>query len=500
MIWNLNKPPQPTTPPIPNLKTEKGVRLYLLGLLRGLLIIGKPGAGKTRLLAWIIIEMMRECPELAILVLDASGALRKDLVGHILTKKEPLKSQLLARLNIDIPFHPEYVQPMPEFHKDYGVPFENQIQRVRGNFEKLHPELMALGVMGQPMINECLPELGRLVCAIENEHGDTYQVTEWLRLLQDKSQLARAVAVAGGRVPSAKRYFERMLSGSQDSYDQWERVTYAFRSALGVYQAKEMRARMGFYKPALSMGEMEEKGMCNIVSGERMPLPDHLLEMNYIFTQMYSMFRVQVNKRTPDSPNNTPFMIVFEEAPILWKVPGMADETFEISSYYRSRFVLPVIDIQGTYQTNIDNQYQRRKLWSIGNIILMGLDGVEDSREAMENISNYGPSVVLPQQPGQPTRVAPMPEHSQYTQSANWVQLLQHRSCVIRRYISPAEMSPYITYVPRIQDIPVANSNQIAECTEEIFKKRAVPIRTALDVVNSRELPPNTPTQGRKPS
>jgi hypothetical protein len=161
---------------------------------------------------------------------------------------------------------------------------------------------------------------------------------------------------------------------------------------------------------------------------------------------------------------------------------------------------MPVIDIQGTWQTGISDQYQRRKLWAIGNIILMGLDSVEDGWEAMHNIGNFGPTATLPI-PGQ-YNYPVAPEHAQYTMAANWVQMFKQRECVVRRYKDQAVMDPSIIYVPKIQDIKVAESTLVEKTSDEIFKKRAVLTRDALNVVNQRELnevkqPP--PEQGRKP-
>ncbi len=474
-------------PPIPNLREARVLEITLAGLVRALLVLGKPGSGKTRLIAWMIVMIMRLFPDQGILVIDASGKLKNDILGIIKLLPKPERDALKKRLVIDIPFHPEYTHTMPEWHPDYGVDLELQIQRTAENLRKLNPEMALAPILGESAFKEMFPELGRLLTALVNEHGETWQITEGKRLLLDGSQLALAVKQGGSRSPSAKWFFEGL---KQASGQEREMRSYALRSALGVVEPREMRARLGYYKPSWTVGELEQKGLCCIISGEYMLGREQ--QFNYLVMQIHSLFRMQMNQRRPDDPAVKPFLYVLEEVPALYQVPGMAQEIAGITSFYRSRKVEVVLSLQATWQVE---KSAKEHIWSLGNLLVLGLDDFNDARLAAEHLFYYGPTTVKQESRTETQNPITEPEHGQYTAEANWIQSFAQRECVIRRYFSESTMDRFVRHVARIQDIPVSDDAQgIAELSEQIFLSRAVSIREALEAINQRVLVPEKST------
>jgi hypothetical protein len=388
-LWDVffGKPP----PSIPNLRMGLDEVLPFYGLVRGTLVIGKPGSGKTRFIAWLTVLYMLKFPDRGILILDASGALKKDILAIALLLSEKERMSILRRLIIDIPFNGEYVHSMPEFHRDYGVSYEKQIQRVADNFRKLNPKTMELAMLGKPTFEEMITELFRLLCAIRNDAGENWQITEAKKLLTDGSQLAMALNQFGGRVPEAKWYFEQFTKMKVDDRER-EMRSYTLRSALGVIEPREMRARLGGYKPSWTIEELDKRGLCAIVSGERML--DQEPQMNYIFSQVYSLFRQEMNKRLPDDPKDKPFLFMIDEAPVLYRVPGMAQELGELSTFYRSRKLELVIIIQALWQVTKEMQGQ---LWSLGNKVVFSLEDMDDASSIAEHLFYYASTMVKPE-------------------------------------------------------------------------------------------------------
>jgi hypothetical protein len=470
-------------PPIPNLRDDRILQIILAGLIRALLMLGKPGSGKTRILAFLITLYMMTFPDRGILVIDASGKLKNDILGIIQLQPEEVRERLTKRLVIDIPFHPEYTHTMPEWHADYGVDMELQIQRSAEVLRRLNPEIELAPILGAAAFKEMFPELARLLTAIQNEHGETWQITEAKKLLIDGSQMALAIKQAGGRAPSAKWYFEAQKQATSQERDM---RSYALRSALGVVEPRELRARVGYYKPSWTVGELERKGLCCIVSGEYMLGREQ--QFNYVVMQIHSLFRMQMNQRRPDDPAVKPFLYVLEEVPALYQIPGMAQEIAGITSFYRSRKVEVILSLQATWQVD---KSAAEHIWSLGNLLVFGLDDFNDARLAAEHLFYYGPTTVKQESRTATQNPITEPEHGQYTAAANWIQSFRQREVVIRRYFSESQMDRFVRHVTRIQDIPVSdNAQAIGELSEQIFRSRAISIREALEVINQRVLVP----------
>lgn len=501
-LFGPSTPPRPTEPDIPNLIKTNNVSFPLNGLLAGLLIMGRKGVGKTRLLAHLIVQNMRQCPELSILVLDASGVLTKDIVGIILTLQERERQPLLDRLVVDIPFHPDYTQTLPFWHPSYGTDKEDQIKKAMETINQLNPDTMSLPFMGRPAMEKMQTELFRVLSAIENEYGETFQITEATKFLDDASQIRNALSIVGMKVPSAREYFMNVTNPSHVDHRDFENRSYAMKSCYLPFESPSIRARVGYYKPSYTMKEVAEHGLCCIVDGRN--ILGHEKEMNYIFGQEYNFFKAVVDRRNPNYPH-PPFMIVFEEASQFYAIPDMTNKIMEISNIYRSRKVIPVIDLQGTWQTKMYNDVERRGFWSMGNVLLFGLDSWDDAKEAVHNITNYEPGIAPVQTPGQPERYVALPQEAGYIQAANWLQHFQPRQVLMKRYLSEGVIDQYIYYVPKVQDIKTIYDGKpqnlilVDKVIEDKFLERAGKhtINEMLRTINERKIiiPPSKPTQ-----
>ena len=471
------------TPAIPNLRDDFDGKIYPAGLIRGLFTIGRPGSGKTRFMAGMVVLIARFFPKVGMVIMDASGQLCNDILAIIMLLPVFERELIEKRLVVDIPNHPEYTQTLPELHRDYGVPFESQIQRLAENLRRLNPQTMELGMLGKPALEEMLPELLRVICAIENEHGENWQLTEAKKLLIDNSQMAIALGLVGSRVPESAFYFKSM---EKIDAKEKEMRSFTLRSVLGVIEPRFIRARIGYFKPSWCPSEAVEKGLIVLVSGEN--LLDQELQSNYIFTQIYSMIRQEINRRHPNDPKDNPFLIVIDEAPILFKVPGLAREIGEISTFYRSRKVWLIVIVQALWQVAKE---LREQIWSFGNIASFAVEDINDARELAEQMLRYNPK--MEKQSARTIYQNPItePEHGEYTMLAQWIQNFKKREVLMRRYFNEGKKDKYIRHVFRTPDVEGKKDLQEIEAyKEKIFKQRAIPIRDALEVINQRHLTP----------
>lgn len=474
-------------PTIPNLKMGIEQVLYFEGLIRGLFMIGKPGSGKTRFAAYTIVSFMEYYPDRGAVILDASGALCDTILDIILTLPKERKEKLLKRIVYDELCHPEYTHTQPEFSPAYGVDMETQVQRVSENLRRLNEDLVKNNpTLGGIALNEMAPQLFRLLTVIQNQYGENWQITEGKKLLTDGMLMTRVLDRFGFRAPESKWYFENIYQNMDMRKGENELRSYTLRSVLGVIEPREVRARVGYYKPTWTPKEADEKGLFVLVSGERML--DKEPQLNYLFTQIHSLVRQYINTRRPNDPKNKPFLYWIDEAPVLVKVPGMARELGEVSTFYRSRNLYIGIIVQALWQLSDELKEQA---WSMGNIVAFGVDDFNDARVIAEQLFHYGPTTI--KQPARTHTQNPItePDHGQYTLFANWLQDMRQRFFVMRRYYDEAKADKYIWYsktktVPTLQD-----HQELLDTKERILKERGIGIREALEVINNRKLEPD---------
>lgn len=474
-------------PPFPSMASGGYDQLLDEGLTMGTLYIGRQGTGKTSSLARHLVDNFKAYPDRAIFVLDWSGSISDNILKLIL--QEPEYEKYLKRVVYDELGNPEWVIPLPEFSLAYGN-FEEQVQRVSNNLSKLAPELVKeapfLAGLG---IREIAPQLCRVLTAITNQHGETWQITELRKLIIDTKLLQLALTKFGNQIPASEWFLKQTYLSIKHS--ERELRSYALMSLLGAIEPRETKARLGYYRPGWTPIEAISKGQLVLVNGAR--LINQKNTQHYLFTQAYSLIMAEINKRTPGNPNDKPIALVMDEVYSLISIPGMAEEIGMLSPLYRSRKLELYIVLQALSQLAPN---LREQIWSLGNIVCFAVSNVDEAYEIAHQLFNYEPTTVKLPPKSDTQQPVLEPDRGQYLAIANWIQRLKHRECIMRRYTSEKILDKYLRHVPQTKEHP---NKEIQESVEEIKIKllqgRGVRVRDALDVINERNItaPNNKP-------
>lgn len=466
-------------------------RLYDAGLTMGTLYIGGQGTGKTTALARHLVDYMRRYPNRAIFVLDWSGSITDSLLSIILADEN--KDTLLKRVIYDQLGNTEWVMPLPEFSKEYGGTYEDQIQRVVENFKKLSPELVANApLLGGLAVSEIAPHFMRLLTAITNDAVDpdeTWQITEAKRLMVDQGLLRKVVAKYGSKIPETAWYLVQEFLTSNMKAGERELRTYALRSILNITDIREVKARLGYYHPGWTPKETIEKGKLVIVDGAK--LIDQHGPQYYLFTQVFSLIMAELKRRRPANPADESVSLVLDEVRSLMKIPGMAPELASLAPQYRSRKLQLYIVLQELAQLSDE---LRPHIWSLGNIVCFGMFNFDEAYELAQQLFPYEP--LRERLPATNSRNRPIMEsdRGQYLIIADWLQRLKKRECVIRRQVSEQKRDEYVRHVPQTISVNASNNPaQLNEIKDELLRQRGVRIHDALEQINRRHNQPERP-------
>ena len=484
----------PDSATFPNIRTADYDQLLPEGLTMGTLYIGRQGTGKTSSLARHLVEYMKLYPERALFVLDWSGSITDSILSLLLQEPKEMREKLTRRIVYDEMGHRECVVPLPEFSNLYGSTYEEQVQRVSENLTKLAPEL----VKGAPFLaglglTEIAPQIFRVLTAISNELGETWQATEAKKLLTDTALLKKAINKFGHKVPQAKWFLEKVFLDLKQS--ERELRTYALLALLGAIETQDTRARVCYYRPAWTPREAIKNGQMVIVNGAR--LINQKNTQHYLFTQVYSLIMSEINKRIPADPNDKPVSLVMDEVYSLLSIPGMAEEIGRISPQYRSRKLQLYIVLQSLSQLA---EELRKQVWSIGNIISFAVSNFDEAFELAQQIFPYDPKTVKLTPKTDTQQAVTEADRGQYLQIANDLQRMKHRECIIRRYTSEKVLDKKVLWVKKTKDVPTQPTEiSVSEFKEVLLKERGVRARDALQVVNQRTIQtsvqPGTPPQ-----
>jgi hypothetical protein len=468
-------------PPVANVAVGQYDDLPSEGLTMGTLIIGRQGTGKTTALARHLVDYFKQFPNRAIFVLDWSGAISDSILKLVLS--DPNKDALLSRIVYDELGHPEWVVPLPEFSESYGGSLEEQVQRVSGNLIKLASDLVQnapfLAGLG---LREIAPQIFRILSGVTNEQGESWQVTEAKRLIVDPPLARLATAQFGNKVPEAKWFMEKMYL--QLKPQERELRSYALLALLGSIEPKAARARVGYYRPGWTPKEAIQKGLMVLVNGAR--LINEKNTQHYLFTQAYSLIMAEINKRLPGNPEDQPVALVMDEVYSLLSIPGMAEEVGMLSPLYRSRKLELYVVLQSLAQLA---PVLREQIWSIGNVMSFAVSNFDDAYDIAQQLFRYEPlSAKIPPKTDLQRPVIET-DRSQYLTIANWIQRLEHRQCIIRRFWSEKKLDRQIRMVPKTKDLPSNRmEDNLSEVKDRLLKERGVLVRDALEVINQRKL------------
>lgn len=469
----------PEYPKLPNSRMALYDELLPDGLTMGTLYIGRQGTGKTSSLARHIVEYFKSYPDRAIFVLDWSGSITDSIFSLI--ARERIFETLCKRMVYDELGNPDWVIPMPEFSRLYGLSYEEQVQRLSLNLAKLAPELIKdapfLAGLG---LREIAPQVFRLITAVANETGQTWQATEAKKLLTDERLIRRVLNKYGHKVPEAKWFFENVFL--QLKFTERELRSYALLAMLGTIEASQVRARIGSHTPGWTPREAIKNGMMVLVNGAR--LINQRNTQHYLFTQVYSLIMAEINKRTPGNSLDKPVALVMDEVYSLLSIPGMAEEVGMLSPLYRSRKLELYIVLQALSQL-ADNL--KEQIWSIGNIVCFAVSNFDEAYQLAQQIFPYDPQTIKLSAKGEAGQPVIEPDRGQYLQIANEIQRFAHRECVIRRYQSEKVLDKYVLWVKKTKEIADTRINvSVSDMKDRLLRERGVKVIDTLGAINQR--------------
>jgi len=211
---------------IPEFVIRPARLLHEAGLVMSSVFVGRQGSGKTFALASELLEQIKANPDQPFFIFDWSGGLINTLFRLILS--DPRREEIERRLVYDAMGGrtingQAYVMPMPEFSEEYDPEkpwlerVEDQANRVEQVFEELNPNLVERNpTVGRRPIKSLLPNLLLLVNAITDEKGNSWQITEAIKLLDKASgnRFGNRSAAEWGRRMSISRGALRVMTNS----------------------------------------------------------------------------------------------------------------------------------------------------------------------------------------------------------------------------------------------------------------------------------------------
>lgn len=455
--------------------------LYEASATRGTLVIGDPSMGKTEYTAMQVYRQWRQHHNKAVFVFDWSGPITNSLLRLI--SREPNHEKILEKVILNELGNEEIIIPKPEFHADYGLTDEEQVQRVVENFDRLGEFMSSAEFLRGVAVKEVGKNLFRLLQVIRNAYGENWQITEAIELLTSEAMLKKACDKFGQYAIPAKMYFEKQfLPKDSMSPHEKELTTRALRTLLGEIDSKICRATLGYHKPGYTEKEAIENGMLVLIDAHKMA--NLQTAQHYLLMQNFSQVMSYINKRETDNPNLNPVMIAFDETYTILKIPGMAEWLGMVSPLYRSRVIQLLIIIQALWQ--LDENFQKQ-VWTLGNIVSFAVSNADESQIIAKQLFKYDPKYV--KNPPKTDFQNPTTENTmgQDRLIADWLQNLQSRQFVMRRYITEQKREKDILFVKKTTDLPTSPQlKSVAEIKKQLLKERGVPIRDALEVVTQR--------------
>jgi hypothetical protein len=450
---------------------------------RGTLVLGDPGTGKSVWVATQIYKQWKKYHE-GTYVFDWSGPMTNiilDLISRDKDYEKELEMVVLDELGND-----SFVVAKPEFHPSYSLTDEEQVARVVENMHNLASFLMpSAPFLTGISIEELGKNLFRLLMAIRNEAGETWQLTEAMDLITDTALLARACNRFGQYAMPAKKYFEKQfLPDKVMPAREKELTTRALRFLLGKLDGREVRANVGYHTPSYTDREVDEKGLLVLVDSHKMinqPAAQH-----YLITQRWSQILAWINKRETDDPNLRMIRINLDETYPLLRVPGLAEQIGMIAPLYRSRRVALLIILQALWQ--LDDRL-KEQVFTLGSVASFGISNGTEAETIARQLFKYSPTYVkhLPKTPYQnPTTE---PSAGQDRLIADWIQNLKARQLIMRKYNTEQSKEEEILFIRKTTDYPTNPPNvPLRDIKDYLIKKRGVPIKEALKVISERNL------------
>lgn len=475
---------KPKHPDFPDVKLVEKDEVYFDSLTRGMGVSGNPGTGKTTTMARMVADYTRLYPRRPVVVFDASGSLINEFL--MIVEGMESKDETMSRVVLDIPGHPEWVVPKPMFHPSYGLTSEELVQKAVGILKELNNEKMERNPTMATAISVTAPEMFRLISVIKDEVGEPWQITEAKKMLVDNYDgglLERMVAEHGNDAPGARWYLKTELLKDLSPAARESRIG-SLITALDTIETDPLRARYGFARPGITYREIIDKGLIYLVSGEKLTNQD--TAQAWVFWDEFASLRAVVNQRIPHNPDDKPVLMVIDEVYKLFEIKGMAKALGQISTYFRSRKLMPVIIIQAFWQLDdiLIKQY-----WNLGNLITFQMDNIDDAYKLAQQMFKYIDQAKKFDSPREGANPTGEPDRGQYLSRANWIQNLGKRRLLMRRYLNEQDKEGFVAYVDETQFVKRAQMDiwQQIELKERLLKNgRAIHVKDALRVINNR--------------
>jgi hypothetical protein len=265
---------------------------------------------------------------------------------------------------------------------------------------------------------------------------------------------------------------------------------------LGTIETPETRARVGSFVPGWTPRAAINNGNMVLVNGAR--LINQRNTQHYLFTQVYSLIMAEINKRTPANPNDRPIALVMDEVYSLLSIPGMAEEVGTLSPLYRSRKLELYIVLQALSQLAPTLQKQ---IWSVGNVVCFAVSDFDEAYILSQQLFPYDPNIIKVAAKSDTGQPIIEPDRGQYLQSANELQRMAHRECVVRRYVSEQVQDSYVRWVKRTKDVAVSPMGMsMDDLKRSLLQVRGVSVQDALEIINKRTMSKGGRIPGKPPS
>ena len=477
---------KPAHPDIKSLQVVENESLFFESLTMGTIYSGKQGSGKTSSVARTAVDYALCYTERPIFIFDASGSLIEEFIKlyHLLPQEQFEK--IGKRVVLDIPGDDEYVIPKPLFSPDYGLSLEEEIDKAKSILMELNPERLERNPTMATAITVTAPHLFRLLNVIRDDHG-SWQVPNAKTLLygaEPGDTLDVAISHYGRFAKSSADHFRRTLLRENISSTTRTAKVDALLDALQEIEPDPLRARYGYVRPGITPREIIDKGLIYLLSGEK--LTNNKTAQAWVFWDEFSSLRAIINQRIPHDDNEAPVLLIIDEVYRLFEIKGMAEALGEIPTYFRSRKLMPIFVIQAHWQLA---NLLKEQIWNMGNLVTFSLFNFDDAYRFAQQVFEYDKEQVRLSPFGESGQFVAETDRGQYLQIANWIQRLPWRQAVMRRYITEQESEPFVAFVERTRELPSGRlPRPMSEIKRNLFRRRAIPVRDALNVVNHRKL------------
>jgi len=450
----------------------------------GQLILGAQGTGKTTYLAEHLFKSWKRFPQTTIFVLDWSGAISNTLLTLIGMEPWPEREQDLRRVIYDELGNREYMVPMPAFSPAYGDDIEVQINREKQSWERLASVLLQnVSLLGGVVYEGLVPAIFRVLTSMGETPWDMWQVSEVGQFVDDRTKLAKAFRIYQSKIPQRIREMltRRVVNVKSD---EEELRTFSLLKIISTIESPYVLPRVGYNRPGYTVKEAIDNGYLVLVNGQNLVGQEAVL--HYLFTQIYSLLMAEVQTRDPFSRNYPPVKLVLDEVLTFLENPGMAEEIRKISPQYRSRKVDLYIASQGLWQ--FDDKL-KEAVWNLANVIAFRILNVDEAEITARQLMKYDPQTVKHEPKTELQNPTTEPHQGQYKLYAQWLQRLDNRSCVVRKFINEQEQEPFLTYVPKTVEIQWKPLEEPLERIKmRLLKERGKPVSELMAVINARTL------------